>query len=112
VPQAGQAGGAADAAFTELMLGYSREDELLADRLGARYAKLAGYNPHGMINFLEKLQDINRRKPLLPKSYFKTHPYVPDRIRVVKQELGEEMNFKDYINIEQDQHGIEQQPQG
>ena len=26
--------------------------------------------------------------PLEPKSYFKTHPYVPDRIRVVKQELG------------------------
>jgi hypothetical protein len=47
---------------------------------------------------------VNRRKPLRPKSYFKTHPYVPDRIRVVKQELGEGMNFDDYINIEQAPH--------
>jgi len=100
-PGAGVVGNAADAAFTELLLGYAREDELLADQLGTRYAKLAGYDPHSMIKFLQKLQEINRRKPLMPRSYFKTHPYVPDRIRVVKQELGEGINFKDYINIEE-----------
>jgi MAF protein len=100
-PGVSDAGNAADLAFTELLLGYGREDELLADQLGARYARLAGYNPRGMIEFLKKLQEINRRKPLQPKSYFKTHPYVPDRIRVVKEELGQRMNFKDYINIEQ-----------
>jgi predicted Zn-dependent protease len=104
IPQTGQVGNAADVAFTEIMLGYSREDELLADQLATRYAKLAGYSPHGMIDFLLRLQDINRRKPLRPKSYFKTHPYVLDRIRVVKQELGEKIDFDDYINIEQAPH--------
>jgi predicted Zn-dependent protease len=107
VPQSanpGAAGNAADLAFTELLLGYSREDELLADKLGARYSKLAGYNPEGMISFLEKLQQVNKRKPLAPKSYFKTHPYVPDRIREVKQELGKGIDFDDYINIEQKPH--------
>lgn len=99
-----EVGTAADAAFTELMMGYSREDELLADQLGARYSKLAGFNPRGMITFLQKLQEINRRKPLRAKSYFRTHPYVPDRIRAVKQELGEGLNFSDYINIEQKTH--------
>jgi predicted Zn-dependent protease len=101
VPQSGAVGSAADAAFTELLLGYVRDDELLADQLAARYTKLAGYNPRGMISFLERLQDINRRKPPRPRSYFKTHPYVPDRVRVVKQELGEKINFSDYINIEE-----------
>jgi len=101
VPESGQVGNAADIAFTEIILGYGRDDELLADQLASRYAKLAGYNPRGMIDFLEKLQEINRRKPLRPKTYFKTHPYVPDRIRVVKQELGEKINFNDYINIEE-----------
>lgn len=101
VPQTGQVGNAADLAFTEIMLGYAREDELLADRLASRYAKLAGYDPRGMITFLETLQEINRRKPLKPKTYFKTHPYVPDRIYVVKQELGEKIGFTDYINIEE-----------
>jgi Zn-dependent protease with chaperone function len=104
VPQAGQVGNAADVAFTEIMLGYSREDELLADQLATRYTKLSGYNPRGMIDFLLRLQDINRRKPLRPKSYFKTHPYVPDRIRVVKQELGEKIDYDDYINTEQAPH--------
>lgn len=103
-PGGGEVGNAADAAFLELLLGYARDDELLADRLSARYLKLAGYDPRGMINFLEKLQEINRRKPLMPRSYLKTHPYVPDRIRAVKQELGESINFKDYINIEQAPH--------
>jgi MAF protein len=103
-PSSGEVGAASDAAFTELLLGYSREDELLADQLGARYAKLAGYDPYAMITFLRKLQEVNRRMPLQPKSYFKTHPYVPDRIRVVKQELGEGVNFDDYINIEQNVH--------
>jgi len=100
IPGSQEIGATADVAFTELMLGYSREDELLADQLGARYSKLAGYNPHGMLTFLKKLQEINRRKPLQEINYFKTHPYVPDRIRTVKEELGEKTNFSDYINIE------------
>jgi len=104
IPGTGQVGNAADVAFTEIMLGYSREDELLADQLASRYAKLAGYDPRGMITFLQKLEEINRRKPLQPNSYFKTHPYVPDRIRTVKQELGEKIDFTDYINIEQAPH--------
>lgn len=95
-----------DAAFYEIITGYSREDELLADRLGARYAKSAGYDPHGMITFLEKLHEIERKKPLRQMSYGKTHPYIPDRIRVVKQEIGEQIDFKDYINTETREHGF------
>lgn len=101
---ASEAGSAADAAFTELMLGYSREDELLADQLAARYMKLAGYDPKGMITMLEKLDDISKRKPPREKIYFRTHPYISDRVRVVKQEIGENINFKDYINIDQNPH--------
>ena len=42
---------AADLTFNLAMLGYSREDELLADRLGAKYAYRAGYNPEAMVTF-------------------------------------------------------------
>lgn len=104
VSQTSDLANAADLAFTEIILGYGREDELLADRLAVRYTKLAGFDGHGMISFLERLQESNRRKPPTQKSYFKTHPYVPDRIRVVKQELGEQISFGDYINIEQQPH--------
>ncbi|MCM8796537.1 MAG: Maf and M48 domain-containing protein [Candidatus Omnitrophica bacterium] len=100
----GEVGATIDTAFMQLMLGYSREDELLADQLGTRYARLAGYDSSGMISFLKKLQETERRQPLRPKSYFKTHPYVPDRIRIVKQELGQTMSFEDYVNIEDQPH--------
>ncbi|MCX5699438.1 MAG: M48 family metalloprotease [Candidatus Omnitrophica bacterium] len=103
-PGTSEVSNAADAAFTQFLLGYGRQDELLADQLGARYVKLAGYDAHGMVTFLIKLQDINRRIPLRERSYYKTHPYVPDRIRVIKQELGEKIDFGDYINIEQQPH--------
>jgi len=101
IPQAREANWSADYAFAQVIAGYARDDELLADRLGARYAGLAGYDPSAMITFLKKLQEVNRKQPLRPKSYLKTHPYVPDRIRTVKQELGEDMSFDDFINIEQ-----------
>jgi MAF protein len=102
---AGNAGvqNASDLAFTELSLGYSRQDELLADQLAARYAARAGYNPKAMLSFLNKLEQIERLKPISPPVYWKTHPNTPDRIRVVKQEMGEPMNFKDFINIEEQQ---------
>jgi MAF protein len=104
IPGSGGVNTAADAAFTELLLGYGREDELLADQLSAKYTKAAGYDPGAMITFLKKLQDVSRRKPPTPHSYFRTHPYVPDRIRIVKQELGQELGFKDYINIQDQPH--------
>lgn len=103
-PSSGEVGAASDAAFTEILLGYSREDELLADQLGTRYAKLAGYDPNAMVSFLRKLQEVNKRRPLAPKSYFRTHPYVSDRVRVVKEEMGERISFSDYINIDQLPH--------
>ena len=104
VEGSGDLGYGSDVAFTIVMLGYSREDELLADQFGTRYARAAGYDGRGMITFLEKLRAYDRRQPLRAQSYFKTHPYIPDRIRIVKQELGEKTSFDDYINIEQEPH--------
>lgn len=103
-PSNGAVGTAADLAISQLMLGYSREDELLADQLGTRYAQRAGYNPNGMLTFLAKLQEVDKRRPLTQISYYKTHPYVPDRIRVVKEELGKGMDFEDYINVQDVPH--------
>ncbi len=50
-------GQALDIVFDLVSLGYSRKDELLADKLSVRYAKRAGFNPYGMATFLKKLQN-------------------------------------------------------
>jgi len=85
-------------ALTELMLQYSREDELEADRLAVKYMKAAGFNPQGIIIFLEKLRKIEYEKPITQPHVFKTHPYIGDRIKSVKQEINGAIEFKDYIN--------------
>jgi len=85
-------------------LAYAREDELQADRLGVRYMKAAGFDPRAMITFLEHLYGLHRDKPqYLPRGvvhpqYAMTHPFVPDRIRAVKEELFGVADYIDYLN--------------
>lgn len=87
-----------DAAFGQLVMSYSREDEALADRIAIRYLKEAGFNPMAMIDFLKKLQKVHRETPIRPYRSYRSHPHIADRIRMVKQELGEELDFTDYMN--------------
>ena len=77
---------------------YSQEDELTADRLGARYAKRAGYNPDAMISFLKKLKKIEKKEDPQPLSFFRTHPNISCRISATKEELNEHVSYEDFIN--------------
>jgi len=88
----------ANLALASLMSSYSREDEFEADRRSVRYCKAAGYDPNAIITFLETLREIHRKKPLRPKSYFRSHPYVAERIGVVKQEITGAIDFEGWIN--------------
>ncbi|MDP2939570.1 MAG: M48 family metallopeptidase [Candidatus Omnitrophota bacterium] len=89
-----------DLAFLEILTGYSREDELLADKLAVKYTKKAGFKPEGIVSFLEKLKEIHQKEPLRPLSYWRTHPYLSQRIAVVKQEVFGQIDFKDYLNLD------------
>lgn len=90
--------GGAQLAYLHILMGYSQKEELEADQMGARYARRAGYNPEGMISFLKKLQERRKKEKAEPKSYFRTHPYTSERIKAVKQELGDKLSFEDFIN--------------
>lgn len=85
-------------AFGHMIMSYSREDEALADRIAIKYLERAGYDPMAMVNFLEKLKEVNRNAPIRPYTKYRSHPYVADRIRMVKQELTGEVDFSDYMN--------------
>ncbi|HAJ57137.1 MAG TPA: septum formation protein Maf [Candidatus Omnitrophica bacterium] len=89
----------AQAAYLSILSGYSQEDELLADKLGARYTRRAGYDPGAMLSFLEKLRKRHKKEKPRALSYFKTHPFISERIKVTKEELGEKISFEDFINI-------------
>lgn len=87
-----------NAAFGQLIMSYSREDEALADKIAISYLRDAGYDPMAILTFLEKLQQVNRAAPIRPYRHYRSHPHVADRIRMVKQELTGEVDFRDYMN--------------
>ncbi|NOR14837.1 MAG: M48 family metalloprotease [Candidatus Aminicenantes bacterium] len=65
--------------------GYDRKYEYEADKLGARVGALTGYNPHGLVDFLQTMVD---EPGALDKGWFKTHPSAQDRIKRVQKEIG------------------------
>jgi len=85
-------------------LAYAREDELEADRLGAKYMKAAGFDPKAMLTFLETLREVeNDKTHYLPRGvvrpqYALTHPFVPERTRAVKEALYGVADYIDYLN--------------
>ena len=80
---------ATDIVFNVVSLGYSRQDEFLADKLTVKYAKKAGYDPHGMITFFEKLkQQAEKQSPNINLVFLSSHPPIEERMRRVKSEIA------------------------
>ncbi len=80
---------AIDIVFDFVSLGYSRKDELLADKLSVRYAKRAGFNPYGMVTFFEKLKKEQERKgPNFNLAFLSSHPSIEERIKNVEEEIA------------------------
>lgn len=94
--------GRAFEAVNSLMMSYSRDDEIFADKLSVKYTKNAGYNPEGAVKVLEKLWDIQKKEPQHPYMEERSHPYLSVRLAKVKQEINGKMDFNDYINIPTD----------
>lgn len=87
-----------DLAFASLLTAYSQADELEADRLSAKYLKEAGFDPSAAITFMERMRDHSFKEPQRRFSYFRTHPFFADRIRVIRQATEGRITFDDYIN--------------
>ncbi len=68
--------------------GYSRQDELQADRLGIKYSARSGYNPEAMVTFFEKMLKENPEGEASGAALWtRTHPLTSDRIAKAKKEL-------------------------
>ncbi len=61
-------------------LNYSRDYEREADRLGYDMLTRAGFDPHAMSEFFERLQRANRFYDTSAPAYLRTHPLTSDRI--------------------------------
>ncbi|MBU1087867.1 MAG: M48 family metalloprotease [Candidatus Omnitrophica bacterium] len=84
--------------INELILSYSRQDEIEADVLATKYLKGAGYNISGAAAVLDVLEKTQRDKPIRP-AHARTHPYITERKKSVNQQINRgTIKFNDYIN--------------
>lgn len=67
-----------------LVLKYTRENETDADQNGLQYVVKAGYDPKGMISFLNKIsKESLASAPKMP-TYLSTHPVTENRISLLE----------------------------
>lgn len=88
--QAGQAAMSASAAYgVQEQLRFSREYEQEADRLGIQAMAAAGYNPNGMPEFFQRLQNWSRIQGGSPMEFLSTHPLTLDRLADTKNRAAQ-----------------------
>jgi predicted Zn-dependent protease len=76
---------AANALTGSVFLGFSRDDELVADREGTRILRKAGWDPDGLASFLEAARASARTNPGALEVFFSTHPATADRIAALRE---------------------------
>ncbi len=59
-----------------------------ADRRGIQYLQKAGYDPRGLLTFLQKMQEKEKTQPNVVLGLFQTHPPTADRIRLVEETIS------------------------
>ena len=70
-----------------LALKYTREMEVEADHTGLQYMVKAGYDPNGLITFMNKIYKLSLTSgPKIP-TYLSTHPAIGDRISLMENLL-------------------------
>jgi predicted Zn-dependent protease len=69
-------------------LKFSRGFEAEADYFGVQYMYKAGYDPNEFVNFFEKIQAQEKKKPGSLSKAFATHPQTPDRIEKTQEEIA------------------------
>src|SRR5579859_1019253 len=70
-------------------LKFSRGFESEADMLGLEYMYKTGYDPAAFVDFFEKIETLEKRKPGTMSKVFSTHPMTDDRIRAAQKNIQE-----------------------
>jgi len=68
-------------------LNFSRDNEREADRVGLQILDQAGFDPHAMVSFFERLQRATRVYETGAPSYLRTHPLTFERIADMQNRL-------------------------
>ncbi len=69
-------------------LTFSRAFESEADKLGLEYMYKTGYDPVAFVDFFEKIQSLEKKKPGTMSKVFSTHPMTDDRIKAAQKNIA------------------------
>jgi predicted Zn-dependent protease len=75
-------------------LRFSRSFESEADMLGIQYMYKAGYDPGAFVDFFEKVQSQEKRKPGTMSKLFSSHPPTDDRIKHSQEIIQQQLKSK------------------
>jgi beta-barrel assembly-enhancing protease len=75
-------------------LQFSRAFESEADMLGLQYLYKSGYDPTAFVDFFEKIQSLEKKKPGTLNKVFSTHPMTDDRIKNAQKNIQEILKAK------------------
>jgi predicted Zn-dependent protease len=69
-------------------INYTRQNEAEADRIGIQLMARAGYDPNGMVDFFDTLNQWVRTQGAGPPEYLRTHPMPVSRVAEARQRAG------------------------
>src|SRR5438105_15057045 len=75
-------------------LTFSRGFEKEADLLGLQYMYKAGYDPTAFVDFFEKIQSKEKKKPGTMSKIFSSHPMTDDRIKTSQKSIQDILKAK------------------
>jgi predicted Zn-dependent protease len=78
-------------------LHFQRGFEAEADYLGVQYMYKAGYDPTAFVDFFEKIQTDEKRKPGSVSKLFSTHPMTDDRVVKSQKEISSLKTKPEYV---------------
>ena len=75
------------AVAVQAQINFTRHNEVEADRVGIRTLSSAGYDPHGMADFFEKMGQTSRANGEGPPEFLRTHPVSVNRVAEAKSRI-------------------------
>jgi predicted Zn-dependent protease len=69
----------------QAQINYTRQNEAEADRIGIQLMARAGYDPNGMVDFFDTLNQWVRSQGAGPPEYLRTHPMPVSRVAEARQ---------------------------
>jgi len=89
----GQSPGALSQIVAQILAGgamarFSRADEKQADDMGLDFMTRAGYDPHGMLEFFQKLLAMDQGGNSSVSRFFRDHPGTQDRINDISSRVN------------------------